>query len=183
MSTWRYALALCALAGAGASGCVEEGCPKFAHIVGVDFGRAGETLWWTLRVEQLPKELTFNQIDVPATFLEYRWAVDLDSDRDGAIDLRVSIDHFAESGELPITTADILSQTAENIRAVMDGMATVIGPIEGSLEPNSTFRFETTTAAAPGLATVTDRDQSTWLTLYRFGAAPEDQCDERFRSP
>ena len=41
-------------------------------------------LWWTLEVEEIPAELTFNQADVPGNFLEYRWAVDIDSDRDGA---------------------------------------------------------------------------------------------------
>jgi hypothetical protein len=184
MSTWRRVLALCAFAFSGASGCLsDEGCPKFAHIAAVDFGRAGETLWWTLRVEELPKELTFNQLDVPAGFLEYRWAVELDSDYDGAVDLRVSIDHFAASGGLPITTADILSQTNENIRAVTGGMAEVIGPIVAAISAKNTFRFETTTATAAGLASVTDRAQSTWLTVYRSGAAPEDQCDERFRAP
>ena len=192
MTTWTrpravaFALHVVVVAssGSGASGCLsEDGCPKFAHIAGVDFGRTGETLWWTLRVEELPKELTFNLPDVPSGFLEYRWAVDLDSDRDGAVDLRVSIDHFAESGGVPITTADIFSQTNENIRTVMDGTATVIGPIEAAISDVNTFRFQTTTARAAGLASVTDRAQSTWLTVYRWGAAPEDQCDERFRVP
>src|SRR4051812_18009788 len=115
MTTWtskRAAVFALLVTSSGASGCLaDDGCPKFAHIAAVDFGRTGETLWWTLRVEELPKELTFNQVDVPANFLEYRWAVELDSDRDGAADLRVSIDHFVESGGLPITTADILSET------------------------------------------------------------------------
>jgi hypothetical protein len=179
VKTARLAIALCSLTAGCFSG---DGCPKFAHLVAGDFGRAGDRLWWTLEVEQIAEELTFNQPDVPAGFLEYRWAVDLDSDRDGAIDLRVSIDHFAVMNGVPVTVSatNLLSQTNENLREVMDGVATVVGPIDGSLVAN-TFRFETTTAAAPGLAAVTDRAQSTWLTAYRWGAAPEDQCDERAR--
>ena len=170
-----------ALAVLGQAGCLsDDTCPKFAHIVAGDFGREDQTLWWTLQVEALPAELTFNQPDVPSGFLEYRWAVDLDSDRDGNIDLRVSIDHFAMAGAVPITTDDILSQTNHNLREVMDGVATVVGPIAASIEGN-TFRFEATTALAFGLGSVSARDQSTWLTVYRSGAAPEDQCEERSR--
>ena len=163
------------------TGCLsDDSCPKFANIVAGDFGREGQTLWWTLQVEALPPELTFNQLDVPAGFLEYRWAVDLDTDLDGDVDLRASIDHFAMMGAAPITTDDILSQTNHNLREVMDGVAAVVGPITASSAGNI-FRFETTTATAAGLASVSLRDQSTWLTVYRSGAAAEDQCDERFR--
>ena len=176
--------ALLAVSACVLAGCLaDDGCPKFAHVVGGDFGRNGDTAWWTLQVEELPAELTFNQRDVPAGFLEYRWAVDLDSDRDGAADLRVSIDHFAVMNGVPVTVSatDLLSQTNENLREVMGGEATVIGSISGSLAPPNTFMFQTPVAAAPGLAAITDRAQSTWLTVYRSGAALEDQCEERFR--
>jgi len=178
------AIVLCSLLCSLTAGCLSsDGCPKFAHIVGGDFGRSGDVAWWTLQVEELPAELTFNQHDVPAGFLEYRWAVDLDSDRDGAADLRVSIDHFAVMNGVPVTVAatDLLSQTNENLREVTGGVATVLSSISGSLVPPNTFMFQTPVAAAPGLAAITDRAQSTWLTVYRSGAAPEDQCDERFR--
>jgi hypothetical protein len=166
------------------AGCLsDDACPKFAHIVGGDFGRTGDVAWWTLQVEELPVELTFNQRDVPAGFLEYRWAVDLDSDRNGEVDLRVSIDHFAVMNGIPVMVpaTDLLSQTNENLREVMGGVATVIGSISGSIAAPNVFRFETPVAAAPGLAAITAREQSTWLTVYRSGAALEDQCDERFR--
>ena len=165
------------------SGCLtEDACPNFAHIVGADFGRTDDRLWWTLQVEGLPPQLTFNQREVPGGFLEYRWAVDLDSDRDGATDLRVSIDHFAVLNGVPMTVAsgNLLSQTNENLRDVMDGVAVVVAPIDASLS-GTTFRFEASEAIAAGLATITDRAQSTWLTTYRSGAELEDQCDDRFR--
>jgi hypothetical protein len=169
---------------AGSTGCFSsDACPKFAHIVGGDFGRSGDVAWWTLQVEELPAELTFNQRDVPAGFLEYRWAVDLDSDRDGDVDLRVSIDHFAVMNGIPVTVsaANLLSQTNENLREVAGGVATVIAPITGAIAAPNVFRFQAPIAAAPGLAAISDREQSTWLTVYRSGAAVEDQCDERFR--
>jgi len=169
------------LLAAGAAGCLGgDDCPKFAHIVGGDFGRDGDMLWWTLQVEQLPPELTFNQSDVPADFLEYRWAVDIDSDRNGAVDLRASISHAAVSGAKPITTPDILAQTNERLFEVMGGLAVEVASISASIT-DSTFRLETTTAAAAGLAGVSDRGQSTWTTVYRWGAAPEDQCEGTFR--
>jgi hypothetical protein len=175
------ALALCAL-GTAAAGCLGEAdCPKFTHVVDGDFGRTGDTLWWTLQVEELPAELTFNQADVPGNFLEYRWAVDVDSDRDGAVDLRVSIDHFAVLNGVPVTSADILGQTNHHLLEVTGALASDAASIDASISAAGTFRFETTTAASARLAAVTGREQSTWTTVYRFGAAPEDQCDEAFR--
>jgi hypothetical protein len=55
-----------------------------------------------------------------------------------------------------------------------------VGSITASIS-DTTFRFETTTAASDRLAAVTGREQSAWTTVYRYGAAPEDQCDETFR--
>jgi hypothetical protein len=173
-------VALCVI-GSALAGCLgESGCPKFAHIVAGDFGRNSDTLWWTLEVEEIPAELTFNQADVPGNFLEYRWAVDVDSDRDGAVDQRVSVEHFALVAGAQVTTADILSQTNHNLLEVMGGLATVVGTIDASISGN-TFRFEAATAVSPGLAAVTDAGQSTWTTSYRFGAELEEQCDEAFR--
>jgi hypothetical protein len=171
-------VALCTLAAPGCLG--ESGCPKFAHIVTGDFGRTGDMMWWTLEVEEIPSELTFNQADVPGNFLEYRWAVDVDSDRNGAVDLRASVEHFAMVAGGQVTTPDILSQTNHNLLEVRGGVAEVVGTIDASISGN-TFRFETTTAASAGLAAVTDPGQSTWTTSYRFGAELEEQCDEAFR--
>ncbi|HMF40504.1 MAG TPA: hypothetical protein VKQ32_07415 [Polyangia bacterium] len=174
-------LAIFLLALAGGAGCAaDQGCPPFAHIVGGDFGRNGNMLWWTLQVEQL-SPLTFNQSAVPANFLEYRWGIDIDSDRDGAVDLRAAIQHFAMINATPVTTADILSQTSDDLLAVMGGVASNIGSFTASIDAaTNTFRFDTTTAAAAGLANVTDRAQSTWHTVYRSGADVEDQCDEQW---
>ena len=166
------------------AGCLgdSDACPPFAHIVAADFGREGDELWWTLEVEEIPAELTFNQPDVPADFLEYRWAVDIDSDRNGVVDLRAAIEHspLMGAGSVTVAGADILSQTEERLRVVMNGLSTVAGPITASLT-GATFRLATPTAGAAGLAAVTDRAQSTWTTSYRWGAHPEDQCDEAFR--
>jgi hypothetical protein len=177
------AIALCVL-GTAVAGCLgEPDCPKFTHIVAGDFGRTGDTLWWTLKVEDLPLQMTFNQADVPGNFLEYRWAIDVDSDRDGAVDVRASVDHFAVLNGVPVTTAstiDILSQTNHHLLEVTGGLGLDVASISATIS-DTAFRFETTTAASDRLAAVTGREQSTWTTVYRYGAAPEDQCDESFR--
>jgi Tfp pilus assembly PilM family ATPase len=177
------AIAICAVTLASGAACVaEDSCPPFTHIVGGDFGRTGQTLWWTMQVEQLPDMITFNEPAVPANFLEYRWAIDVDSDRDGAADLRAAIEHFAATNGMPMTTSDILSGTSADLWQVMGAVASTVGSITASVDPSTnTFRFETTTAAAPGLVNVSDRAQSTWTTVYRFGADVEDQCEETWR--
>jgi hypothetical protein len=164
----------------GAAGCLaQDGCPPFAHIQSGDFGRTGDALWWTLQVEDLSGGLTFNQSAVPANFLEYRWAIDIDSDHDGDVDLRAAIEHFVLINTAAVTTTDILSQTSEDLWQVMGAVSSSIGTFTASIDGN-TFRFDTTTAAAPALAGVTDRAQSSWKTVYRSGADPEDQCDEQW---
>jgi hypothetical protein len=175
----RVALAICVL-GAGCSAA--QGCPPFAHIVAGDFGRTADTVWWTLEVEQLPDTLTFNQGGVPAYFLEYRWAVDIDSDRNGAVDLRAAIEHFVMINADPVVVAgtQLLSQTSEDLLEVMGGLSSTIGGITASITGN-TFRLEAAANETPGLATVTERAQSTWTTSYRSGAEIDDQCDEQYR--
>ena len=81
---------------------------------------------------------------------------------------------------VPVTTPDILSQTNERLIEVTGGLGVPVASITASIS-DATFRFETTTAASTRLAAVTGREQSTWTTVYRFGADPEDQCDEAFR--
>jgi hypothetical protein len=171
------AVVVCLLA--AAAGCTAgDACPSFAHIVGGDFGRSGTTLWWTMQVGQLTT-VTFNQASVPTDFLEYRWAIDVDSDLDGQVDLRAAIEHFVVMNAAPVTTSDILSQTTDDLLQVMGPVASRVGTFKASFDPDTnTFRFETTTPAAPGLANVTDGGQSSWKTVYRYGADPEDQCDE-----
>src|SRR5215831_17077885 len=183
MQAIRFAIAVTVTVTLLGAGCAaNDGCPSFAHIINGDFGRTDQTLWWTLEVQQISGQmLTFNQPDVPADFLEYRWGVDIDSDRDGAVDLRAAIQHFAMINATPVTTADILSQTRDDLLAVMGGVASNIGTFTASIDAaTNTFRFDTTTAAAGGLANVTDRAQSTWHTVYRSGADVEDQCDEQW---
>jgi hypothetical protein len=166
------------------AGCLGDSgaCTPFAHIVAGEFGREGPLLWWTLQVEEIPAELTFNQPDVPADFLEYRWAIDIDSNEDGVVDRRAAIEHSPLPGAAPVTVAgaDILSQTFERLRMVSGDVSTVAGSITASLT-GATFRFEIPDAGEFGLTMVADRGQSTWTTSYRWGAHPEDQCDEALR--
>jgi hypothetical protein len=175
-------VALSTLAACMSAACVaDDGCPSFAHIVAGDFGRTADTVWWTLQVDQLTP-LTFNQASVPANFLEYRWAVDVDSNLDGTVDLRVALEHFVVMNAAPVTTSDILSQTSKDLLQVMGDVASNVGTFTASIDTTTnTFRFEAANSAAAGLATVSARGQSTWRTVYQSGADPEDQCDETWR--
>jgi hypothetical protein len=154
-------------------------CDPFAHIVMGDFGRTADTLWWTMQVEHIPDQLMFNQLAVPPNHLEYRWAVDVDSDRNGHADLSVALSHFTVLGATPIAT-DILSVAQSNLWEVNGAVASTIGDVTTTITEN-TFRFEVAASEAPGLAVVSDRSQSTWTTLHRFGGEPPDQCEESWR--
>jgi hypothetical protein len=155
-----------------------SGCPAFAQIVAGDFGRTGDRLWWTLEVAEIPAALTFNQADVRDNILEYRWAVDLDSDRNSETDLRVAITHYRQSGAAEITTDDILSVTWEDLWTVAGAGSTTSGSIDVTLTGN-TFRMEADVGEDPGLALITERGQSTWTTFHQFGLDLTDQCEDR----
>jgi hypothetical protein len=155
-------------------------CEAFVHIVAGDFGRTADTLWWTLEVEDFPDTLRFHQLSVPPGFLEYRWAVDVDSDRNGRTDLSVAVINYTMLGTTPIDTADILSVTREDLWQVDGDVSRPIGEVSATLT-DATFRFEVASSAAPGLAVVSDRSQSTWTAFYRFADGPLDQCEERWR--
>jgi len=155
-------------------------CETFVHIVGGDFGRTADRLWWTLQVEDIPATLRFNQLSVPPGFLEYRWAVDIDSDRNGQTDLSAAVINYTMVGATAIETADVLSVARADLWEVTGETSRPIGDVDATLI-DDTFRFEVAASAAPGLAVVSDRSQSTWTTFYRFGGGPLDQCEERWR--
>ena len=167
---------------ATASGCSRPSvtCEPFVHIVAGDFGRTADTLWWTLEVEDIPDTLRFNALSVPPGFLEYRWAIDIDSDRSGQTALSVAATHFTMPDTVPIDTANILSVARADLWQVTGDSAKTIVPVTATLTDN-TFRFEVASSAAPGLAVVSDRSQSTWTTFYRSAGGPLDQCEERWR--
>jgi hypothetical protein len=166
----------------GASACGDGGarsnCPPFTQIVGADFGQAGDRLWWTLEVAMIPPELTFNQADVQADVLEYQWAVDLDSDRNGDADLRVAVSHFRRFGAPETVTSDILSVTSEDLWTVFGAGSTMSGDVDVSIFGN-TFRFEAAIAEDPGLVQITERAQATWTSFHKFGPDIRDQCEDR----
>jgi hypothetical protein len=166
----------------GAGACGDSGagsnCPPFSQIVGGDFGQIGDRLWWTLEVAMLPVALTFNQADVQADVLEYEWAVDLDSDRNGDADLRVAVSHFRQFGAPETVTSDILSVTSEDLWTVFGAGSTISGNVDVSISGN-TFRFEAAIAEDPGLAQITERAQATWTTFHKFGPDIRDQCEDR----
>ena len=167
---------------ATASGCSRPSvtCEPFVHIVAGDFGRTADTLWWTLEVEDIPDTLRFNALSVPPGFLEYRWAIDIDSDRSGQTDLSAAVTHFTMTDAAPIDTPDILSVALAYLWQVTGDSSRTITAMNATLTGN-TFRFEVASSAAPGLAVVSDRSQSTWTTFYRWAGGDLNQCEETWR--
>ncbi|HET6285084.1 MAG TPA: hypothetical protein VFH73_29270 [Polyangia bacterium] len=169
-------------AGCGGGGGSQSSakCPTFARIAAGDFGRSDQLLWWTLEVVAIPGPLTFNRTGVPANVLEYRWAVDIDVDRNGEPDLRAAVTHYRQSGAAEVTTADILSVTQENLWTVKGPVSSSSGSLNATLTGN-TFRFEVNAAEDPKLAQVTARAQSTWTTFHMPGANFTDQCEDSLK--
>ena len=165
-----------------ASGCSRPAvtCDPFVHIVAGDFGRTADTLWWTLEVADIPDTLRFNALSVPPGFLEYRWAIDIDSDRSGQTDLSVAVTHFTMPDAAPIDTGNILSVALAYLWQVTGDASKTIVDIDVTITDN-TFRFEVASSAAPGLAVVSDRSQSTWTTFYRWAGGDLNQCAETWR--
>jgi hypothetical protein len=172
-------LLLASVIGVGAcGGGSASDCPGFAHIVAGDFGRTGDRLWWTLEVADIPAALTFNQADVQDYVQEYDWGVDVDSDSNGATDLRLAVMHFKASGAAEITTGNILSVTSEDLWTVSGPASSASGSIDVTITGN-TFRLEVDVAEDAGLALVTTRGQSTWTTFHKFGPGLAEQCADR----
>jgi len=167
---------------AAAIGCggAEVTCDPFVHIVAGDFGRTADTLWWTLEVADIPAALRFNALSVPPDFLEYRWAIDIDSDRSGQTDLSAAVTHFTMEGAAPIDTGNILSVARADLWEVAGAVSSTIGAVNATIT-GATFRFEVAASEAPGLAVVTDRSQSTWTTFYRWAGGDLNQCAETRR--
>ena len=172
----RTMLALVCFAGCGGDGS-SSGCPAFAAITNGTFTRTGTDLVWTLEVEAM-SPITFDHEDAPANVLEYRWGVDLDSNRDGTVDLRVAASHFRRSGAPAVTTSNVLDVTQEDVWGVAPmGGAAIVGSAMATLV-DRTFTFTTNDREDAGLAGVTDASQSTWITYYY--RTFEDNCDDAF---
>ena len=153
-----------------------SGCPSFATITGGTFTRSGTDLVWTLSVEQI-SELTFNKAG--SSVLEYRWSVELDSDRNNSTDLRVAVSYFARNGEAEMTTTDILGKTQEDVWAVAsNGGASSVGSATATLA-NNTFTLMTNDREEAALANVTDVSQSTWMASYFWSL--DDNCTDTFK--
>jgi len=123
--------------------------------------------------------ITFDKATVPDSVLEYRWGIDLDSNRDGVTDLRVAVTHFKRSAA-PVTTADVIGQTQQDLWGVASsGGAIAIGDVDVTLAANR-FTFTTNDREDAALAGVTDAAQSTWLTSYFEGPNLDDACSDTF---
>jgi hypothetical protein len=154
-------------------------CADYVTISNGTFERIGPKLKWTLEVAALPAELTFNRAAVPDSVAEYLWAVDIDPDQDGHRDWQVAVSHFKAAGGTEVTSGDLLGQTKQQLLQVDGAVSTVAGDVDVTLT-GRTFTFLLDESAGPDLPGVINRAQSSWTTLERFGAAPDDQCVDRF---
>ena len=170
---WILVVGLLAACGGSDGGS----CPEYMQIVGGTFDKTSTSLTWTLEVVAIPPTLTFDQAAVPANYVEYEWGVDLDSDRDGKPNFRVSAQHVRMAGAPELVTGDILAATEENLWTVQGAGSIASGSITATLV-GTTFTFTVELSEDPGLAAITDASQSTWTTYSMAGANAGDQCTD-----
>ena len=154
-------------------------CPPYANITGGTFARTGATTTWTMELESLPATLPFDQTDVPANVLEYRWAIDLDSSSDGTPDLQLSVQHFRMSNATE-TEAAILAGTQQDLWTFTGSGASRSGAILASVAGN-VITMVVADSEDTKLPMVTQASQGTWNTFTKFGAALSDQCEDEFK--
>ena len=109
---------------------------------------------------------------MPPDFLEYRWAVDIDSDRSGR---PICAPRSATSrcrAAAAIDTADILSVARRICWEVSGAVSSTIGDVTATITGN-TFRFEIDGLRGARAGGGQRPAQSTWTTFYRFGAGGE----------
>jgi hypothetical protein len=149
-------------------------CPGFSRILGGTFTRTDSTLIWTMELESMPSELTFNRAVVPDNMLDYAWQIDVNADNAGIADLMVSAQHFKEPGKPEKTSNDIVGMIDHDLMKidVAANQANSIGSFDVTLEGNQ-FTFSLPIATATELETVTSSAQSTWISMYRYGAVAE----------
>ncbi|HEY5955828.1 MAG TPA: hypothetical protein VIV60_04715 [Polyangiaceae bacterium] len=156
-------------------------CPDFARIVTGSFSRSGDTLNWTLEVEDIPAQFVVNQADVPDNAQEYAWDVLIDSDNDGQDDLEVSVVHFKPPGSMPKVSSDALDFTQKSVWRLQPGQGGVlIESFEAHLDGNE-FTFNFDASADTELASVQSAEQCTWKTFFRFGSELQDTCRDEWR--
>jgi hypothetical protein len=170
------------LLGACGGGGSASTCPPFANVVAGDFGATADRLWWTLEVQEMPAELTFDQADVHDFVEEYLWGVDIDADEDGQTDLQAAVTHYREAGktEVKVAPAALLTVAQADLWSVQGAASSTVGDVDVTLTGN-TFRFEVAMTEEPRLAQVKRRQQSTWRTRHQYGPTLFDSCEDTLR--
>jgi hypothetical protein len=150
----------------GSGGSGSSPCPAFVQITDGTFSMAADALTWTLTVEELPAELTFNRSFVPQDVLEYQWGVRVDPDNDGTEDYLVAVHHYAQSEEV---TGDILGNTKHEVGSIDGALIVSIDSITATID-DTTFTFTVDPMTDPGLANVTSSSGHRFVTaVYQEG--------------
>lgn len=165
---WIVVVAAC---GGGSS----SDCPAFTSLVDGTFSRTPTTLTWTIEVEELPAELTFDREGVPDFVEEYAWAAEVDSDGDGTDDWEVSATHFKTAD--PEQVAAPLSVLQVDLWQIQGAAASIAGSADATIAGN-TFTFTVDAGEDPDLANITAPGQSSYRTFHQFGPALSDQCSD-----
>jgi len=165
------------LVGCGSSGGGETGnCPPFATIVSGSFVRLGPTLTWRLEVEEMPAELDFDREGIPNFFLEYGWAVELDTDNDGVKDWEVAAKHFKLDG--PPVTAPPLDVLQVDLWEEFGAGGSIAGSADAIVDGNA-FVFTVEEDEEADLVNLVDDSQSSYTTFHQLGSSILDQCSDR----
>lgn len=171
-------LAACGGNDDGGDGGGNDQCPPYVNIVGGSFARSGATTTWTMEVEDLPATLPFDRVDVPANTLEYKWAIELDPNGDGIVDLDAAMLHF-RLGNAPETEQPVLTGTQQDLWTRMGAAGEVSGDVTVTIAGN-VITFVLDDAEDPLLPTVTSVAQGTLKTHVSLGGV-SDRCEDLYR--
>lgn len=149
-------------------------CPGFTRIVNGTFTRSDKILTWTMELESMPSEFTFNRAAVPDGMLDYAWQINVNADSIGLPELLVTVEHAKSPGESEVTSQDVLAKTQHQLWRIdtAANQARSVAQLDVTLD-GKVFTFNVPGDAAPELATVTSPSQSVWQTMYRYGGVTE----------
>ncbi len=94
------------------------------------------TIMCRMKLRNLPEELTFNQSQVKDNILEYKWALEIDTDGDNRMDYEISVRRFKVPNQ-PEIVGDILTNTQENIWKIQGKSTKVVALVQATIADDS----------------------------------------------
>jgi len=94
------------------------------------------TIMCRMKLRNLPEELTFNPSQVKDNILEYKWALEIDTNGDNRMDYEISVRRFKVPNQ-PEIVGDILTNTQENIWKIQGKSTKVVALVQATIADDS----------------------------------------------